>query len=76
MESTKLTKTDRCDACTSAEAVVKVGKPRESEGALGVSELMFCSHHYNRSAAALHLDGWELTHDQREHLDIKPGASA
>lgn len=69
-----LTKADRCDACHTAEAMVKVSKPRANDaGEPEVVEFKFCGHHYECNSAALELSGFEIVIDQRALLTQKQG---
>ncbi len=82
-----LDKNVRCDGC-GAEAWVTLEIPLiDSDAWVGFGEpdgprkqtpprLDFCSHHYNKHSILLHAQGWEITHDERERINVKPSISA
>lgn len=64
-----LDKNIRCDRC-SAEAWVTVKKPGAA------AELNFCAHDYNDNSIMLHAQGWAISQDERELINVKPSISA
>jgi hypothetical protein len=55
-------KTVRCDNC-GAEAWVSVNT-------VVYGQLDFCHHHYNKHSLMLHAQGWIITNDEREALQV------
>lgn len=72
-----LTRIDKCDQCGSAQAFVQVEKLRADDlGELKNSSLLFCAHHFQRNEGKLHKDGWTLTVDLRDTINVKPSQSS
>ncbi len=79
-------KTVRCDNC-GAEAWVSVEIANldsdawvgfdTPEGAHKVEapRLDFCYHHYNKHSLLLHAEGWIVTNDERDSINVKPSVS-
>jgi hypothetical protein len=63
MTAPALAATDRCDRCN-AQAYVRVVLP-------GGSDLLFCSHHWNRHEVALRPQAVAVV-DETHRLDAKP----
>lgn len=59
----------RCDHC-GAEAWVSVKKIETQ------FQLDFCAHAYQKNSILLHAQGWEITQDERDLINVKPSVSA
>ncbi len=70
-----LDKNVRCDGC-GAEAWVTLQKTTGIQPFPTDARLDMCSHHYNKHSILLHAQGWEITHDERERINVKPSISA
>lgn len=72
-------KSVRCDGC-GAEAWVTVKKPLpvgiHQTGTLPRNVLDFCVHHYNQHSTVLHAEGWTISNDERDTINLKPSISA
>ena len=65
--SATLSKADRCDAACPAQAFVLVK--------FLTGELTFCGHHYEKYAAAIIKDSYEVI-DERDRINAKSESSA
>lgn len=63
-----LDKNVRCDGC-GAEAWVSVKKPNKGQ-------IDFCAHHYAKNSIMLHAEGWAISADERERINVRPSISA
>lgn len=71
-----LDKNVRCDGC-GAEAWVSVKKTVVSEvNPTGKKQLDFCAHHYQEHSILLHAEGWAISNDERDRINVKPSVSA
>lgn len=61
-------KTVRCDNC-GAEAWVSVNR-------VDLGQLDFCAHDYAKNSVMLHAQGWTISNDERELINVKPSVSA
>lgn len=61
-------KSVRCDQCF-AEAWVSVTHAN-------YGQLDFCAHDYNKNSLMLHAQGWVITNDERNLINVKPSVSA
>jgi hypothetical protein len=59
---------DRCDACRTAQAFVRV--------VLGGTDLLLCGHHYADHEPVLLAMGWAVYEDARTAVNSRPSISA